>query len=294
MSKMHAVDTLSPAFTVTAIRSLIHAKANMYALTFGLVTGLFCTFTKRDIQSFAAQLNKYANFVLKKIILPLLPLLISGFIVKIHYEGMLVVVVREYGKLLIIISLVTYLYMFVALFVLSNCNIKSTMAKFKNLIPGISIGMFSMSSAAAIPSTIDACQKNIGDERIARFVVPATANMHLLGDCFVLPVIGLALMLSFGKGIPSMQDYFVFSVMGVLAKFSSAGIPGGSALVLMPVFIKTLGFTAEMCTAVTTIYILFDPIATSANVFGHGVFAELFNKVLKFVSSDKRGGGCRT
>jgi Na+/H+-dicarboxylate symporter len=136
-----------------------------------------------------------------------------------------------------------------------------------------------MSSAAAIPVTIEGSEKNLRNPNIAKFVVPATANMHLLGDCFAIPIIGLALMVSFGYGLPTVWHYLIFTLYGVVAKFAAAGIPGGSALVFIPIFESVFGFSAPMLTAVVAVYVLFDPIATSANVFGHGMFAILFEKV---------------
>ena len=136
-----------------------------------------------------------------------------------------------------------------------------------------------MSSAAAIPTTIEGTEKNLANKNIAKFVVPATANMHLLGDCFAIPIIGLALMVSFGYGFPSLSQYLIFTLYGVLAKFAAAGIPGGSALIFVPLFESIFGFSAQMSAAVLTIYFLFDPVATSSNVFGHGMFAILFEKI---------------
>jgi Na+/H+-dicarboxylate symporter len=153
--------------------------------------------------------------------------------------------------------------------------------KFKNMVPSILLGLFSMSSAAAIPSTIRAGEENVEDKELVRFVVPSTANMHLLGDCFSIPIIGLAVISSFGFEIPSIGEYLVFALNGVVAKFAAAGIPGGSAIIFAPIFEDVFGFSAQMLTAVTTIYVLFDPVATSSNVFGHGMFVILFEKVYK-------------
>lgn len=83
-------------------------------------------------------------------------------------------------------------------------------------------------------------------------------------------------MASFGYVMPTFWRYLVFSLCGVLAKFAAAGIPGGSALVFVSLFENIFGFSAPMLTAVAAIYILFDPIAMSSNVFGHGVKSLLF------------------
>ena len=145
-----------------------------------------------------------------------------------------------------------------------------------------------MSSAAAIPTTIEGSKKNLKNANLAQFIVPATANMHLLGDCFAIPIIGLALMVSFGYGVPDAGKYLIFTLYGVMAKFASAGIPGGSALIFVPIFENVFGFSPEMLTAITAIYVLFDPIATSSNVFGHGMFAMLFEKVYTKITASHK------
>jgi Na+/H+-dicarboxylate symporter len=200
-----------------------------------------------------------------------------------QHEDSLTIVIKDYSKLLVLVTILTYGYMFLGIFILTGRKIATAIEKFKNLLPGILIGFFGMSSAAAIPATIDGCKKNLKKEHIANFVVPAAANMHLLGDCFALPIIGLAIMVSFGYDLPSIQNFFVFSIYGVAAKFAAAGIPGGSAIIFAPLFESIFGFSGPMVTAVTAIYILFDPIATSANVFGHGMFAILFEKTNDWV-----------
>ena len=94
-------------------------------------------------------------------------------------------------------------------------------------------------------------------------------------------------MVSFGYELPSMSQYFVFTLYGVVAKFAAAGIPGGSALIFVPIFENSFEFSAPMLTAITAIYVLFDPIATSSNVFGHGMFAILFEKIYKKIFERK-------
>ena len=276
ISKLDPQNVLIPAWNFH-ITPLVE---NDIALIMGVTIGVIGNFLKTNaLDKVSEILNDIANFVLKKLICPILPLFVLGFIIKMQYEGTLTLIIKEYALLLGIVAILAYGYMFTIMFLLSNRNIKATIQKFKNLLPSVLIGLFSMSSAAAIPTTIEGSQKNLENKNIAKFVIPATANMHLLGDCFAIPIIGLALMGSFGYGLPTLGQYFVFTLYGVAAKFASAGIPGGSALIFVPIFESIFGFSPEMLTAITAIYVLFDPIATSSNVFGHGMFAILFEKV---------------
>ena len=259
---------------------------NDIALILGVIVGILAgiyriQIIKKTIETCAI----FSNFILKKIICPALPLFVLGFIVKMQHEGSLIIIAKEYSQLLAIVAILTYGYMFFLLFCLSNFNIRATLTKAKNVLQGVIIGLCSMSSAAAIPVTIKGSEKNLDNPDIAKFVIPATANMHLLGDCFAIPVIGLAIMISFGQGLPSPLQYLVFSLYGVVAKFAAAGIPGGSAVIFAPIFEQIFGFDQTMVTALTAIYMLFDPIATSSNVFGHGVFAVLFEKVYTYFNT---------
>ncbi|MDR1609555.1 MAG: dicarboxylate/amino acid:cation symporter [Holosporales bacterium] len=276
ISKFDVSNVVTPAWEIN-ITPLIK---NDIALLAGVMAGLVGNITKSTmIDGIKDKLNVAANFVLKKMICPVLPVFVLGFIAKMQHEETLGLMVREYAVLLILVGALAYGYMLLVMFMMSGRNLQATLSKFKNLLPGVLIGLFCMSSAAAIPVTIEGSEKNLKNPNIAKFVVPATANMHLLGDCFAIPIIGLALMVSFGYGLPTVWHYLIFTLYGVVAKFAAAGIPGGSALVFLPIFENIFEFSAPMLTAVVAVYVLFDPIATSANVFGHGMFAILFEKV---------------
>jgi Na+/H+-dicarboxylate symporter len=278
ISELPKATALEPAWHIDMF---FHIKNNI-ALLCGVALGLVeITCHTGYIAKIGERLSRCASLVLKRMICPILPLFVLGFIIKMQHEGVLTLIIREYSLLLLVVALLAYGYMFTVMFFLSGRDIRESIRRFRNLLPGVLLGLFSMSSAAAIPSTIEGSEKNLKDKSLAKFVVSATANMHLLGDCFAIPIIGFAIMSSFGFPLPSPFQYLVFSLYGIIAKFAAAGIPGGSALVFLPIFEDLFGFSAPMLTALTGVYILFDPIATSSNVFGHGMFAILFEKVFE-------------
>ena len=109
--------------------------------------------------------------------------------------------------------------------------------------------------------------------------MPATVNIHLVGDCFAIPIFAYAVLKSFGMNEPSLLSYLTFSLYFVMAKFSVAAIPGGGILVMLPILESHLGFNAEMMSMITALYVLFDPVITCANVFGNGAFAKLIDNI---------------
>jgi Na+/H+-dicarboxylate symporter len=114
---------------------------------------------------------------------------------------------------------------------------------------------------------------------LAQAVSPATVNIHLIGDCFAIPIFALAVMKSFGMAEPAFTSYLIFASYFVLAKFSVAAVPGGGILVMLPILETHLGFNGEMLSLITALYILFDPVITSANVFGNGGFAMVMDRL---------------
>ena len=87
------------------------------------------------------------------------------------------------------------------------------------------------------------------------------------------------LMKSFGVAEPGLLNYLIFAGYFVLAKFSVAAVPGGGILVMLPILERYLGFDPVMLSLITALYILFDPIVTSANVLGNGCFAMGLSRV---------------
>jgi Na+/H+-dicarboxylate symporter len=130
-----------------------------------------------------------------------------------------------------------------------------------------------MSSAAAMPLTILGTEKNTKNADLAGSIIPATVNVHLMGDCFAIPIFAFAILKSFGVAEPTFVSYALFAAYFVLAKFSVAAVPGGGILVMLPILESQLGFTSEMLSLITALYLLFDPLITAGNVLGNGGFA---------------------
>jgi Na+/H+-dicarboxylate symporter len=125
-----------------------------------------------------------------------------------------------------------------------------------------------------------AAEKNANDPDIVRSIIPATVNIHLVGDCFAIPIFAYAILKNYGMVEPSLMHYLIFSYYFVIAKFSVAAIPGGGIIVMLPVLESYLGFNSSMCALITALYILFDPVITCVNVLGNGGFAQIMDRLI--------------
>ena len=111
--------------------------------------------------------------------------------------------------------------------------------------------------------------------------MPATANIHMVGDGINITLTSLALLVMSGHPLPGFSAFLAYVGAYIITKFSGSGIPGGGMIILLPVVEEYLGLSSELCSLVATLYILQDSLMTASNVAGNGAFALIINKILK-------------
>lgn len=269
-------DTVTPLFSLHIPEIL----APDQSLLLGIVIGLIFSFIKVPaVTTLAQSMRHYVTVFLQKAFIPLLPLYVFGFILKMDYEDTLMILIKNSGHIFGLVWIFIIVYLALLYFIVSGFKLSRFFELVRNMLPAGITGFSTMSSAATMPVTLAATEKNMGDDQFADLVIPTTVNIHLMGDALAIPILALAVLSLSGLPLPTFENYLLFVVYFCLAKFSVAGIPGGGIIVMLPILQKYLGLTPEMASLLTTIYIIQDPIFTSANVMGNGAFALLVRKV---------------
>lgn len=222
-------------------------------------------------EKWGEKLDPIVHYLLKTF-LCLIPFFLFGFVIKMVHDGVMMHIVEHYAWILGVVALAAFSYITLLYVFACRFNISQSLQSMKNMFPAVAAGFGSMSSAAAMPMTLIAAEKNNENPEVAKSVTAATVNVHLIGDCFAIPIFAFAIMSSFGIAEPTVWSYLTFAFYFAIAKFSVAAVPGGGVLVMLPILESTLGFDGAMLSLVTALYFLFDPIITSANVFGNGAF----------------------
>lgn len=270
-----AYNTLQPSF-VFELQNII---SNDFALLSGVILGLFSGIFIPNLASTISRcLDKFTKCFFK-VLLPIMPFFIIGTVLKLEHEGILEAIFRQYLPVLVVFLVSAYGLVFVEFFLLAKFSFSKLTFYLRNICPAIITAFSSMSSAAALPLSIKAAEKNLSDKNNAGIIVPSSVNIHLVGDCFFIPMVAIAAMNAFGIGEPTYAQYFIFSIHFVLAKFAVAAIPGGGVLVMLPVMQNYLGLSSDMLALVTALYILFDPLITMCNVTGNAALAITFDKI---------------
>lgn len=256
---------------------------NEKALLTGFILGMIFSFKRnKRVENIAAHLNNAANFFLRKIFTPLLPLFILGFVFKLEQEQLLGKALKTYGPVFFIVVGTQISYLLLLYLGAANFSLKTFFTYIKNVIPATITGFSTVSSAASMPVLILCSEKNLSHPEAAEIVIPATINTHTLGSALGFTILTLTTTLAFGHTLPSLIEFAKFGFYYALAKFAVAAVPGGVVLVAAPLLAEHLNFSSEMIGLITAIYMLFDPFGTAANVTGNGFFAIAFSKIYKF------------
>lgn len=269
--------SLIPMWTL----SLPKLIGNNYAMFSGLILGMALAWMKPTLAAaIASTSDKIVKLILRGILL-VIPLFITGFVIKMNHDQIMSYILSHYSVIFILVASAVFFYITLLYFIVNRCQINSTINSLKNMLPAAIAGFGSMSSAASMPLTILGVEKNTKNSDIACSTIPITVNIHLIGDCFAIPIFAYAVMKGFGVAEPALISYLIFTFYFVMAKFSVAAVPGGGILVMIPILETYLGFTPDMISLITALYILFDPVITCANVLGNGAFALVVETITK-------------
>ncbi|WP_353287879.1 cation:dicarboxylate symporter family transporter [Wolbachia endosymbiont (group B) of Gerris lacustris] len=251
--------------------------SNFHALAYGFTSSLMASvLLPKKSKELSHKMSDFILFVLKTFLTPVIPVFILGFALKMQHDQVLSTIFRDYSIIFIIIMSVTYLYIFLLYGAANSFKITSWITSISNMVPAFIAAMSTMSSNVAMPLSLEGSKKNVKQPDIASSVVPITASFHLVGDCFFIII--LSMIMTFG-GALSATDYVTFLLYFLLFKFAIVAVPAGGIMVMLPVLEKYLKFSPEMLSLITALYIVFDPIITSANVMGNGAFTIMFTKL---------------
>lgn len=267
--------SLQPAWAWQLPKLIANDKAMFAGVGLGI---LMARLAPKLAVSIAANLDKLISATLNYFVY-FIPVFVLGFVVKMQFDGVMATIIKDYGAIFLMIGLAQFSYILFAYFALSQFRPREGWRRIKNMLPAALTGFSTMSSAAAMPLTMAGAERNSENKDLAKAVIPATVNIHLVGDCFAIPILAYAVMKSFGMPAPDIATYLVFVFYFVIAKFSVAAIPGGGIMVMLPILESHLGFSSSMLSMMTALYILFDPVITTANVLGNGAFACLIDKL---------------
>ncbi len=262
--------------------------SNEISLVIGIVSGIVAnTIRIKFLRRIINAGHIFSMFYLNRIVVPLVPFFVLGFIAKLSYEGLFIELLEKNWIYLMTIISTVVLYLTFLLYVSAKISKKSRMTILNNIGTAIITAFSTMSSTATLPLSLKAAEKNVSNKSFAGIYIPTSVNIHLIGDSIILPMLAMMLMHYLNNYSPSLSQYLVFSGYFIMAKFAIATVPGGGIFVMIPVLEKVFGFSNEMSGIITTFYLLLDPLLAAANVTGNNLFCIILDRLL-FIKKPRR------
>lgn len=267
------------AYFTLGIPQIISSDKVMFA---AMILGLFFSSYKVSaVFKMSNYLQKIVSTFLEKCFIPFLPLYILGFVLKMHREGSLSILFKNYAQVFLLICALAIVYIALMYLVANKFSYQKFKQSVKQMTAAGLTGFSTISSAITVPLSIAATEVNIKDSQFAKLIIPATVNIHMIGHGLSIPISSLTILLLSGMPLPSLETFAVFVVYFCIAKFSASAVPGGGIIVILPILQSQLGFTPEMASIIIMLDILQDAVLTAANVMGNGAFAMICHRLGK-------------
>ena len=263
------------------------------SLVLAFVIGLSLIAVKgTSLRGVMLELREVVFIVIRKVIIPILPLFIFGIFLEMGAEGNVGPVLGMFLKIILIIFV-----MHITVLVLQFCIAGAVARKnpFKALwtmLPAYVTALGTQSSAATIPVTRAQAIKNGVDPEVADFVVPLCATIHM--SCSILKIVACAYAISLSMGLDiSFATYAGFILMLGITMIAAPGVPGGAIMAALGLLASMLGFDANMQGLMIALYIAMDSFGTAGNVTGDGAIALIINKIKTDKMTVAHGAGER-
>lgn len=276
VEKATSLSTLEPFFSMP----YPNLMSTDMALFLGTAAGLYGAFWGNEkLAAWGNGLKNKIQLALTKVFIPMVPLYVIGFLFKIQHDESLIDMFAGYGPMIGLVVVVQALSMLFFFIKANMGNVQNIKASLKNFSPAGLVALSTMSSVATLPLTLEAAEKSTKNKSLAQVIIPATTNIHHVGDSVGVPILMAAVLAINGFDAMGYGTFLVFSMYYMVAKFGVASVPGGEVIVLLPILQTHFGFTDSMMGLLTTLYILIDPFITVTNVLSNGALAIFMDKL---------------
>lgn len=243
----------------------------MSALLFSVLIGLGYIWIKsKEIAELLLQFREIVLQLVKRILIPLLPLYVAANFCSLSYEGD----ISRLGIFLPVILIVIachYLWLLLLYGLAAVYSSKNSWQVLKFYLPAYFTALGTMSSAATLGIALECAHKSpVLDKKVSDFSIPLFANIHLcdsvLTEVFFVCVVSRLL---YGQ-LPVLSTLVLFIfLLGVFA-VGAPGVPGGTVLASLGIVASVLGFDDAGTAMLIAIFALQDSFGTACNITGDG------------------------
>ena len=253
----------------------------MTALLLSFIVGIGLSVREAPIlTNVVKEFGDIVKWLITKAIIPVLPYYIMTIFAEITFSGQVASVMVVFFKLIVILFIMHIVLLLLQYIFAGLISGKNPIKSLGAMLPAYATALGTQSSAATIPVTLRQSLKLGISQRIAGFVIPLCATIHLSGSTMKITACALALMML--QGTPYDFSMFAgFIMMLGIIMVAAPGVPGGAIMAALGVLHSMLGFDENQQALMVALYIAMDSFGTACNVTGDGAVALIVDKIAK-------------
>ncbi len=211
-----------------------------------------------------------------------LPLGIVAFAAQLSSQVSAGVALDSVGKYIVVILAGNLVQFFVVLPLFLLLRDRNPIKVLSAMMPAVLMALFTKSSAATLPVTIDSAEQRLGvSSKVARFVLPICTTINMNGCAAFILVTSLFVMQNGGIGL-SWTTMLVWVLVSVVAAVGNAGVPMGCFFLTLSLM-SGIGAPIAVLGIILPIYTIIDMIETAENVWSDSCVAAVVEKDMKKV-----------
>lgn len=244
----------------------------MTALVLAALIGLATAWVKSD--EFSRLLDIFQKMVLelvKKILLPVLPVFIFANFCILSYQGAVTKQLPVFVSILLVVIVCHYIWLALLYGIAALYSRKNSLKVLKFYGPAYLTALGTMSSAATLGVALHCAHKSpVLRKEISDVTIPLFANIHLCGSILTETVFVMTVSQLLYGTMPDVFNLVLFILLLGLFAIGAPGVPGGTVLASLGLIISVLHFDEAGTALLLTIFALQDSFGTACNVTGDG------------------------
>ena len=213
-------------------------------------------------------------------IITILPVGIIAFTAQLIKELSANIAMESIGKYTAVVLSGNLIQFFIVLSIFLLCRGINPVKHFKNMIPAILTALFTKSSAATLPVTMDCVENRVKcDKKFSRFILPMCTTINMNGCAAFILVTSLFVMKNGGADL-NIFTVISWILISVISAVGNAGVPMGCFFLTLSLMAGK-GMPIGVMGVILPIYAVIDMIETAVNIYSDSCVCAMTNKDLK-------------
>lgn len=253
----------------------------MSALITALFLGLGIAWTKsQTLASLFEDFEKVITWIVRKILIPILPFFVGFCFMSLAYEGSLTKHLPIFVTMVVLVICGQFVWLGVLYGIGGIISGRNPVQVFRYYAPSYLTAVGTMSSAATLPVSLECARRSpVLSSTMVEFMIPLGATVHLCGSVLTETFFCMTISLMLMGTLPSFGTMILFCVLLGIFAVGAPGVPGGTVVASLGIVTSVLGFDQTATGLLIAIFALQDSFGTACNVTGDGALTLMLDGI---------------